>query len=162
MQPFAKWTLHVIGKEFHLVSNFTVLTHQHIWHILHYMVIDQWSGFHPSALTRPRKAPARSIHSSTDENQYGFSQTVSHPSTNAANCCLSSIVVTLAFYHSAIEKIPWKNFIILFSKNGAGDTRLQGLGPLPHPSSLVPLFPWSPPQEFVLKFAEYFSSYIYP
>ena len=40
MQPFARQTLHVIGKEFHLVSNLTVLTHWHIWHILHYTVID--------------------------------------------------------------------------------------------------------------------------
>ena len=71
--------------------------HQHIWHILHYTVQDQWSGFSPSALTRPRKAPARSIHSSTEEQHCGFSQTVTHPSTNVANCCLTSIVVTLAF-----------------------------------------------------------------
>ena len=59
--------------------------HRHIWHILHYTVIDQWSGFRPSALTCPRKAPARSIHSSTEEQHCGFSQTVTHPSTNAAN-----------------------------------------------------------------------------
>ena len=38
-----------------------VSTHRHIWHILHYMVIDQWSSFRPKALTRARKAPARSI-----------------------------------------------------------------------------------------------------
>ena len=38
----------------------------------YYMVKDQWSGFHPSALTRPRKAHARSIHSSTEEKQCGF------------------------------------------------------------------------------------------
>ena len=78
--------------------------HRHIWHILHYMFIDQWSSFRPNALTRPRKAPARSIHSSTEEQHCGFSQTVTHPSNNAANCCLTSIVVTLAFYHSAIGK----------------------------------------------------------
>ena len=39
----------------------------------------------PSALTRPRKAPARSIHSSTEEQYCGFSQMVTHPSTNEAN-----------------------------------------------------------------------------
>ena len=39
---------------------------------------------------------------STEEQQCGFSQTVTHPSTSTANCCLTSIVVTLAFYHSAI------------------------------------------------------------
>ena len=61
----------------------------------------QWSGFRSS---RPRKAPARSIHSSTEEQHCGFSQMVTNPSTNAANCCLTSIVVTLAFYHSAIGK----------------------------------------------------------
>ena len=60
------------------------------------MVIDQWSSLRPNALTRPRKAPARSIHSSTEEQHYVFFQTVTHSSNNAANCCLSLIVVTLA------------------------------------------------------------------
>ena len=89
-----------------------------IWHILHYMVIDQWSGFRPNALTHPRKAPARSIHSSTEEHHYGFSQTVTHSSNNEANCCLTSIVVTLAFYHSAIllclESVDWWIPTLLF------------------------------------------------
>ena len=78
---------------------------------INYTVIDQWSGFRPSAFTRPRKSPARSIHSSTEEQHCGFSQMVTHPSTNAANCCLTSILVTLAFYHSAIGK----------RKNSSGD-----------------------------------------
>ena len=38
------------------------------------------------------------------KQHFGFSQTVAHPSTNAANCRLTSIVVTLAFYHSANGK----------------------------------------------------------
>ena len=60
---------------------------RHSGHILHYMVINQSIGFSPNALTRPRKGPARSIHSSTEEQHCGFSQTVTHPSTNMANCC---------------------------------------------------------------------------
>ena len=67
------------------------------------MVIDLWS-FRPNAVTRPIKAPVRSIHSSTEEHHCGFLQKVIHPNTNAANCCLTSIVVTLAFYNSAIGK----------------------------------------------------------
>ena len=109
------WLFHLPGYHFHLVKchlsfhpNFQThhhyhsyhhphsqcQSHWHIWHILHYTVIDQWSGFRPNALTRPRKAPARSIHSSTEEQHCGFSHTVTHPSTNAAYCCLTSILVT--------------------------------------------------------------------
>ena len=53
---------------------FTVPTHQHIWHIILYTVIDQWSGFRPGTLTRPKKAPAKSIHSFTEKHCDG------HPS----------------------------------------------------------------------------------
>ena len=74
--------------------------------------MNQWSGFRPNVTTCPRKVPARSIHSS-EEQHCGFSQTVTHPSTNAANCCLTSIVVTLAFHHSAIGK----------RQNSSGDLR---------------------------------------
>ena len=77
------------------------------------MVIDLRSGLRPRALTCPRKAPARSIHSSTEEQHCGFSQTVTHPSTNEANCCLTSKVLTLAFYHSALGK----------RQNSSGDLR---------------------------------------
>ena len=39
-----------------------------------------------------------------EAQQQWFSLAVTHPVTNAANCCLTSIVATLAFYHSAIGK----------------------------------------------------------
>ena len=68
------------------------------------MIIDLWSAFRPNELTRHTKAPARSIHSSTEAKHCGFSKTVTHPSTNSVDCCLTSIVVKLAFYHSAIGK----------------------------------------------------------
>ena len=47
MQPFAKQSLHVICKDFHLVSKYTVLTHQNI---LHNMVIDLWSCFRSNVI----------------------------------------------------------------------------------------------------------------
>ena len=61
------------------------------------------------------------MHSSTEEQHCGFSQKVTHPSTNAANCCLTSIVVTLAFYNIVGYKQIFKtyeplNFVINVSK----------------------------------------------
>ena len=46
--------------------------------------------------TSSRKAPASS-HTSIETTIVVVSQTVTHPSINTANCCLTSIVVTLAF-----------------------------------------------------------------
>ena len=60
------------GGWFFLSPVLIMWENRHIWHILHYTVIDQWSGFRHNVLTCPRKAPARSIHSYTEEQHFVF------------------------------------------------------------------------------------------
>ena len=70
----------------------------------HFPLYGQWSGFRPSALTRPRKAPARSINSSTEEQHCGFSQTVT---ILFSNC----IFLTLILSQAAIAQwLNWLNY----------------------------------------------------
>ena len=90
----------------------------------------------PNVITHPRKAPARSIHSSTEEQHCGFSQTVTHPNTNAAICCLTSIVSfplvagqTLFSYTKItcfLFVIELLQYATIYSKQGDLFTPLQG------------------------------------